>query len=130
MMMVFLKSTRRPRLSVICPSSNACRRRLNTSGCAFSISSKRITEYGLRRTRSVNWPPSSYPTYPGGAPTSLLMANFSMYSLISMRIMLSSLSKSNFVNSFASCVLPTPVGPRKINEPIGLLGSFNPALLR
>ena len=27
-------------------------------------------------------------------------------------------------------VLPTPVGPRKINEPTGLFGSFNPTLPR
>ena len=32
---------------------------VETSGCAFSISSNRITEYGLRRTASVSWPPSS-----------------------------------------------------------------------
>ena len=31
------------------------------SGCAFSISSKRITLYGLRRIRSVSCPPSSWP---------------------------------------------------------------------
>ena len=30
----------------------------------------------------------------------------------------------------AKKVLPTPVGPRKINEPIGLLGSFKSALER
>jgi len=27
------------------------------SGCAFSISSSRMIEYGARLTRSVNWPP-------------------------------------------------------------------------
>ena len=32
---------------------------LNTSGWAFSISSSKTMEYGLRRTFSVNWPPSS-----------------------------------------------------------------------
>ena len=30
----------------------------------------------------------------------------------------------------ARCVLPTPVGPRKMNEPIGRLGSFSPARAR
>ena len=30
-----------------------------TSGCAFSISSSRITAYGRRRTLSVRYPPSS-----------------------------------------------------------------------
>ena len=89
---VFLKSTFRPRLSVNCPSSNNCNRMLNTSGWAFSISSSNTTEYGLRRTFSVNCPPSSYPTYPGGAPTSRDTANFSMYSLMSIRINASSVS--------------------------------------
>ena len=31
---------------------------------------------------------------------------------------------------FASSVLPTPVGPKNKNEPIGRFGSFNPALAR
>ena len=46
---VFLKSTVRPCASVSRPSSRICSRMLNTSGCAFSISSKSTTEYGLRR---------------------------------------------------------------------------------
>ena len=44
MMMVFLKSILRPKLSVIIPSSKICKRRFMTSGWAFSTSSKRITE--------------------------------------------------------------------------------------
>ena len=44
MTMVFLKSTVRPLLSVRRPSSKTCNRMLNTSGCAFSISSSRMTE--------------------------------------------------------------------------------------
>ena len=56
---VFRKSTRRPWASVSFPSSRIWSRMLNTSGCAFSISSSRSTEYGLRRTASVSWPPSS-----------------------------------------------------------------------
>ena len=59
MIIVFLKFTVRPLLSVRRPSSKTCSRILNTSGCAFSISSNNTTEYGLRRTASVNWPPSS-----------------------------------------------------------------------
>ena len=59
MMMVFLKSTVRPCESVMRPSSRICSRMLNTSGCAFSISSNSTTLYGLRRTASVSWPPSS-----------------------------------------------------------------------
>ncbi len=42
--MVFLKSTVRPLPSVMRPSSSTWSRTLNTSGWAFSISSKSITE--------------------------------------------------------------------------------------
>ncbi|OPZ54342.1 MAG: hypothetical protein BWY89_01610 [Bacteroidetes bacterium ADurb.BinA012] len=49
---------------------------------------------------------------------------------MSTLIRLSAESKRNFASTFASCVFPTPVGPRKINVPIGLFGSFSPALLR
>src|SRR5678815_6115752 len=52
----------------------------HTSGCAFSTSSRRITEYGRLRTLSVSCPPSSYPTYPGGAPIRRDTECFSMYS--------------------------------------------------
>ena len=41
---VFLKLTTRPLLSVNLPSSNTCNKTLNTSGCAFSISSKSTIE--------------------------------------------------------------------------------------
>src|SRR6267143_394939 len=82
---VLRKSTVRPCESVSRPSSRICSRMLNTSGCAFSISSNRITEYGRRRIASVSCPPSSYPTYPGGAPISRATACFSMYSDMSMR---------------------------------------------
>ena len=40
----FLKSMVLPRPSVRWPSSNTCSRTLNTSGCAFSISSSSTTE--------------------------------------------------------------------------------------
>ncbi|MPN42378.1 hypothetical protein SDC9_189935 [bioreactor metagenome] len=56
--------------------------------------------------------------------------NFSMYSLMSTRISASEVSNMNSANILAKCVLPTPVGPININEPMGLLGSFNPILLR
>ena len=59
MITVLRKSTVRPCASVSLPSSRTCSSVLNTSGCAFSISSNRITAYGLRRTASVNCPPSS-----------------------------------------------------------------------
>ena len=48
--------------------------------------------------------------------------NFSMYSLMSMRIMAVSSSNRNSARARASSVLPTPVGPRKRNEPIGRRG--------
>src|SRR3982751_1859783 len=56
--MQWRKSTVRPCESVSRPSSRICRRMLNTSGCAFSISSSRSTLYGFRR-----------PAPGGGAPS-------------------------------------------------------------
>src|SRR5216110_1994704 len=57
--------------------------------------------------------------YPGGAPISRDTACFSMYSDMSMRTMLCSSSNRNSASARAVSVLPTPVGPRKMNEPIG-----------
>ena len=45
-----------------------------------------------------------------------------MYSLMSMRTMRSSSSNRNSARARASSVLPTPVGPRNRNEPIGRRG--------
>ena len=53
-----------------------------------------------------------------------------MYSDISIRTMLFSSSNRFWASAFASSVLPTPVGPRKRNEPIGFEGSLIPALER
>ena len=53
-----------------------------------------------------------------------------MYSLISIRTILFSSSNRLAASAFASSVLPTPVGPRKRNEPIGFVGSLIPALER
>ena len=125
---VFLKSTVLPCESVIRPSSRTCSNTLNTSGCAFSISSNNTTEYGLLLTASVSCPPSSYPTYPGGAPINLDTEYFSIYSDISILTILCSSSNNASASDFASSVLPTPVGPKNINEPIGLRGSPIPAL--
>ena len=44
-----------------------------------------------------------------------------------MRTIASWVSKRNSASARASSVLPTPVGPRKRNEPIGRLGSARPA---
>ena len=51
-----------------------------------------------------------------------------MYSDISILIMASSVSNNVLAKVFASSVLPTPVGPKNKNEPIGLFSSFKPAL--
>ena len=51
-----------------------------------------------------------------------------MYSDISIRIIFRSVSNRDSDSVLASSVLPTPVGPRKIKEPIGLFSSFSPAL--
>ena len=121
--MVFRKSTVRPWPSVSRPSSSTCSSTSNTSGCAFSTSSSRITEYGRRRTASVSWPPCSYPTYPGGAPTRRETENFSPYSLMSMRTRAFSSSNRYSASALASSVLPTPVGPEeqeRAGRPVGV----------
>src|SRR5229473_1132125 len=46
-----------------------------------------------------------------------------MYSDMSIRIIARSSSKRNSASARASSVFPTPVGPRKRNEPMGRLGS-------
>mmetsp|Transcript_3085 Transcript_3085/g.8868 ORF Transcript_3085/g.8868 Transcript_3085/m.8868 type:complete len:554 (-) Transcript_3085:1034-2695(-) len=127
MMIVFLKLTVRPCPSVMRPSSRTCSSTLKTSGCALSTSSKSTTEYGLRRTASASWPPSSYPTYPGGAPSSRETLSCDMYSDMSIRTIASSESKSASATAFASSVLPTPVGPRNMSDAVGLSGSLSPA---
>ena len=50
-------------------------------------------------------------------------ACFSMYSDMSSRIMAVSSSNRNSARALVSSVLPTPVGPRNRNEPIGRFGS-------
>ena len=57
-------------------------------------------------------------------------ACFSMYSLMSMRTIAWSESNRNSASAFAVSVLPTPVGPRKTNEPMGRLGSCRPERAR
>ena len=53
-----------------------------------------------------------------------------MYSLMSMRIMAFSSSNRNSASARDNSVLPTPVGPRKMKEPIGRFSSCNPARAR
>ena len=56
--------------------------------------------------------------------------NFSMYSLISTRMSAEASANRNLASERASSVLPTPVGPEKMNDPIGRRGSLRPARLR
>ena len=114
--MVFSKLTILPWLSATRPSSRICKNKLNTSGCAFSISSSNITEYGFLLTFSVSWPASSYPTYPGGEPINFETECFSIYSDISILISDSSLSNITSAIVLTSSVFPTPVGPANIND--------------
>src|SRR3977135_676053 len=44
---------------------------------------------------------------------------FSMYSDMSMRMSAASSSNRNSASALVNSVLPTPVGPRNMNEPIG-----------
>ncbi len=53
-----------------------------------------------------------------------------MYSLMSMRNNALSSSNRNAASALVSSVLPTPVGPRNMNEPIGRFGSCRPARAR
>src|SRR5215472_538772 len=57
-------------------------------------------------------------------------ACFSMYSDMSMRMRAFSSSNRNSARAFAVSVFPTPVGPRKMNEPMGRLGSWSPLRAR
>ncbi|MNO87134.1 hypothetical protein D3C76_785500 [compost metagenome] len=50
-----------------------------------------------------------------------------MNSDMSIRTMASSVSNRNSASALHSSVLPTPVGPRNMNEPLGRLGSDSPA---
>ena len=55
---------------------------------------------------------------------------FSMYSDMSMRTSAVSSSNRKAASALVSSVLPTPVGPRNMNEPIGRFGSCRPARAR
>ena len=49
---------------------------------------------------------------------------------MSILIKASSESNNSRANTLANCVLPTPVCPKNINDPIGLFGSLSPARFR
>ena len=127
MITVLRKSTVRPWPSVSRPSSSTCSSTLNTSGCAFSTSSSSTTRRaGGAPPRSGSRPPRSRHS-PGGAPIRRATECFSMNSDMSMRTMASSVSNRNSASALHSSVLPTPVGPRNRNEPLGRRGSDSPA---
>ncbi|HRZ09535.1 MAG TPA: hypothetical protein P5319_06525, partial [Gemmatimonadales bacterium] len=50
-----------------------------------------------------------------------------MYSDMSTRMSAEGSAKRNLARARASSVLPTPVGPEKMNEPMGRFGSLSPA---
>src|SRR5579859_6126749 len=50
-----------------------------------------------------------------------------MYSLMSRRTIAVSSLKRYSASALVSSVLPTPVGPKNMNEPIGRFGSCSPA---
>src|SRR5918999_390604 len=79
------KCTVLPRPSVSRPSSRICRNLSKMRGCAFSISSNKITRNGSSRTALVSSPPASCPTYPGGEPMSRSPACSAENSLMSKR---------------------------------------------
>src|SRR5213079_628980 len=57
-------------------------------------------------------------------------ACFSMYSDMSSRTMAFSSSNRKSASARAVSVFPTPVGPRKMNDPVGRFGSCRPARAR
>ena len=130
MMIALRKSTRRPLASVRCPSSRIWRRMLKTSGCAFSTSSSRTTRSSCGgRPRSAGRPRRSRRSREARRPAGDTLWR-SMNSLMSILMSASSLPNMNSASAFASSVFPTPVGPRKMNEPIGRFGSLRPARAR
>ena len=123
MITVFRKSTVRPWPSV-------SRRRRGSAGvrrrppCAPSRSRRggRRSTAGAAPPRSAGRPPRSRRSR-AGAPTSRATVWRSWYSDMSRRTMARSSSNMNSASARASSVFPTPVGPRKTNEPIGRFGS-------
>lgn len=71
---------------------------------------------------------TKWQTYPGGAPMRRATECCSMYSDISRRTSWFSLSNSCSAKALANSVLPTPVGPRKRNDPVGCCCRPKPAL--
>ncbi len=90
--------------------------RLNTSGCAFSISSSSTTAYGRRRMLLGELAAFLVADVAGRRPIRRLTLCFSMYSDMSIWMRASSSPNMNSARRLASNVLPTPVGPTKMND--------------
>ena len=78
-------------ITLPCPSVRRAASRIwskifQTSGWAFSISSKRITRSGSSYILPVRGFSASCPMYPAGAPVSLDISTGCLYSLMSKRI--------------------------------------------
>ena len=116
---------------MIRPSSSTCSSTLNTSGCAFSISSKSTTRVWFTADCLSKL-------------TALLVSYISrrrsdqsgyriflhVFTHINSDHILFIIKQILLPELLASSVLPTPVGPRNRKEPIGLVGSLMPALER
>ena len=125
MIIVLRKLTSLPFASVNTPSSSSCNSKLNTSGCAFSISSKSTTEKGF----FIIWAVSELASRDPSAINRETSSRFT-YSFKSRRIILSSPLKYTSESAFESSVFPTPVGPRNKNVPIGRFWFRTPVLAR
>ena len=124
MIMVLRAFTLLPRPSVKTPSSRICKNKSWTERLAFSNSSSSSTQYGCSRSMS-----GSTPLWLA-SPSNWKSASPSLNSDISRRCNLCSPPKKIFASAFAVSVFPTPVGPRKRNEPIGLSVDWMPARAR
>ena len=96
---------------------------LKTSGWAFSTSSSRTTAVALAADGLGQLAALVEADVAGrraDQPADTLWR--SMNSLMSILMSASSLPNMNSASALASSVFPTPVGPRKMNEPIGRFG--------
>jgi len=85
MRIVFLKSTRLPRLSVRIPSSSTLQQDIKDVGMRFFNLIEEDHRVRFPPDFLCQLPPFLISHIPGGAPTSRETANFSMYSLMSIR---------------------------------------------
>ncbi len=127
MITVLRKSTLRPCASVSAPSSRICSSVSRTSGWAFSISSNRTTENGPAPHPLGELAALVVPDVPGRRADQPRHR----VPVVELRHVeldhASSLPNRNSASARHRSVLPTPVGPAKMNDPAGRRGSFRPA---